>query len=279
MLKKLTVKEFLKNNLIIVLFLTVLLVASLVVFIIVFRGELYDVGAWGSLVAGVFTYIGSSFLGLVVFYNTQSQQRQKEIDNQIDVQINLLSGFKKQSGYYVPCLINQIDRTKYTYNFIRYSNLSYNNMSYLYFEVINRNPCIPVYIEPVSIYVFTGKKFIDAGYFSYFSDMDDSIAIDYKQKKCCYIGTKKELLKYDYYKEDEKQLCYLSFKISSIKGQIQYAACELFMGDTLSTSKPRFFTEEEFEKRVEKLGTPFFSRSCLELTICYNEKKHKENAR
>ena len=79
MLKKLTVKEFLKNNLVIVLFLTVLLVVSLAVFIIVFWEKLYDAGAWGSLVAGLFTYIGSSFLGLVVFYNTQSEQRQKEI--------------------------------------------------------------------------------------------------------------------------------------------------------------------------------------------------------
>ena len=279
MLEKLTVKEFLKNNLIIVLFLAVLLVVSLAVFIVVFWGELYNVGAWGSLVAGVFTYIGSSFLGLVVFYNTQSQQRQKEIDNQINVQINISSGFEKQSGYFVPYLINQIDRTKYTYNMLQYIDLSHNNMSFLYFEVINRNPYIPVYVEPVSIYVFTGKKFIDAGCCSYFSNMDDSFAIDYKQKKCCYIGKKKELLKYDYYKEDEKQLCYLSFKIASIKGQIQYAACEFFMGVTLGTSNPRFFTEEEFEKRVKKLGTPFFSPLCVEQTICYNEKKHKENAR
>lgn len=40
-----------------------------------------------TIVAGLFTYIGSSFLGLVVFYNTQSEQRQKEIEDQIVVQI------------------------------------------------------------------------------------------------------------------------------------------------------------------------------------------------
>ena len=280
MLEKLTVKEFLKNNLIIVLFLAVLLVVSLAVFIVVFWGELYDVGAWGSLVAGVFTYIVSSFLGLVVFYNTQSQQRQKEIDDQIDVRINYYSGYDERAGYHVPFSDDEIEKTKYPYHYTRYyhpSDISTHNMTYLYFEVKNRNTHIPVYIEPVSIYVFTGKKFIDANFYSYYSDLSDSDAIDYKQKKSCYIGTKKELLKSDYYIEDEIQLCYLAFKISSVKGQTQYVACEFFMGRTLGAGKPRFFTEEVFFNNVSKLGTPFFSTHYLKQTIMLNKNKHEEN--
>lgn len=281
MLKKLTVKEFLKNNIIIVLVLAVLLVVSLAVFIIVFWGELYDIGAWGSLVAGVFTYIGSSFLGLVVFYNTQSEQRQKEIDDQIDVQINYYSGYDEQAGYFVPFSDDEIDKANYTNHYTRYyhpSDIStHNNMVYLYFEVVNRNTHIPVYIEPVSIYVFNGKNFIDANFYSYYSDSSDSDAIDYKQKKCCYIGTKKELLKNDYFNKDENQLCFLSFKVTSIKGQIQYVTCEFFMGKTLGKGMPKFHSEKEFQKRVLELGVPFYTTEYLKQTVIGCKKKDKEN--
>lgn len=281
MLKKLTVKEFLKNNLIIVLFLALLLVASLTVFIFVFWEDLYDVGAWGSLVAGIFTYIGSSFLGIFVFYNTQSVQRQKEIEDQIVVQIQYISKFNMEVKCFVPFVDKDIDKNKYSEHSTRYQNNSneafLDNMCYLYYEVTNRNTHIPVYIEPVSIYVFNGKKFVDAGYFSYYSNINDSTAIDYKQKKCCYIGTKKELLKSDYYKEDEFQLCYLAFRVRSIKDQIQYVACEFFMGETLGSNRPVYFTEEEFRKRVAKFGTPFFSSVYLEQTVNGQKKKHKEN--
>lgn len=283
MLKKLTVKEFLKNNLVIVLFLTVLLVVSLAVFIIVFWERLYDAGAWGSLVAGLFTYIGSSFLGLVVFYNTQSEQRQKEIEDQIVVQIEYISDFDMEAKCFVPFLDKDIDKKKFLEHSSRYQNdaneASLDNMRYLYYEVTNRNTHIPVYVEPVSIFVFNGKKFVDVGYCSYYSDMNDSNAIDYKQKKCCYIGTNKELLKSDYYKEDEFQLCYLAFRMTSIKDQIQYVACEFFMGGTLGTSRPRFFTEEEIKNRVNKLGTPFYTPMYLKQTIIGNKKKRKENAK
>ncbi len=87
-LKSLTVSEFIKNNRILIVILVAVLLVSLAVFIFVFWNNLGDVGAWGSIVAGVFTYLGSSFLGVVVFYNTQCQQRQKEIEDQIVVEIN-----------------------------------------------------------------------------------------------------------------------------------------------------------------------------------------------
>lgn len=271
MKKELTIGEFLKINWLLILILPSLLIISIILFLFVFQKSLYDVGAWASLVAGIFTYLGSSFLGVVVFYNTQSTQRQKEIEDQITIEIKHYLNTSENPSFFIPYIDNDIDKEKFFYHSIQYNQnrkeATLNNLSYLYFEVTNRNTHVPVYVKPVSIYIFNGKKFIDIGYNSYYSDMDDSDAIDYKQKKSCYIGVNKQFLKDDYYLSDEHQLCCVGIKITSIKGQVLYTSLEYFMGVSLGVNNPTYITEEQFNENVAKFGGPSYTQIYKDYTI------------
>lgn len=272
-IKKLTVKEYVKSHWLLIVSLIAILIISLTVFAIVFWDRLNDVGAWGSVIAGIFTYLGSSFLGLVVFYNTLSQQREREIEDQIMVEINYYLDPDKRmdTGFFVPSTDDEINKEQFTSHHTKYhkslDECDPNQMRYLYYEVTNRNTHVPIYVEPVSIYVLSGKKLVDAEYYSYYSDTNDNDAIDYKQKKRCYIGTNKKLLKDDYFLSDNFQLCYVAIRISSIKGQVLYASFEYFMGSTLGKARPKFATEEEFKERVAKLHAPVYSMMYLKQTL------------
>lgn len=256
MKKPLTVKEFAKNNWIMLCILVFVFITSLAIFLIVFWNELYDVGAWGSLVAGIFTYLGSTFLGVVVFYNTQSQQRQKEIEDQIFVDIIGDTSYDKKSGYSIPYTDEEIDKEVFYLLTRQWHNTpdgcDENNMSYLYYQVTNRNTHVPVYVEPISILVHDGKKTQNARFNLYYSNTNDFDAVDYKQTKKCYIGSKKELLMPDYYKKNKNLKYYLIIKLSSRKGEVLYATLEYYMGKTLSMSQPRFFTKQSFIKVLDK---------------------------
>lgn len=272
MKKPLTVKEFLKNNIILIFILVAIFVVSLIAFITVFWNTLYDVSAWGSLVSGIFTYLGSTFLGLVVFYNTLCQQRQKEIDDQIIVEIShYIKDDNKEPYYYIPFSYDDINKTEYCYGEVYpQQNIKANtpqNINFLYFEVTNRNTHVPIYVKPITIHVLNGEKFVDVGFKSYYSDMRDVDAVDYKQTKKCFIGTNNNLLRDDYFLTDENQLCYVTIKITSVKGQVLLASFEYLMGMNLLTGKLLFETEEEYNEIIEKYGAPIINKNAMYYTM------------
>lgn len=271
MKKELTIKEFLSKYKILIIVLILILAVPVIVFLKVFENKLYNVGAWASLVAGIITYLGSSFLGVVVFYNTQATQRQKEIEEQISVDIKYGLKNTEKPSFFIPWIDDDIDKNQFFYHCTKYKKsieeANAENLCYLYFEIKNINPHIPIRVEPISIYVLKGKRLIDAGYNSYYSDMNDSDSIDYKQIKRCYIGTNKTLLKNDYYLNDENQLCYVGVKITSIKGQVLYATLGYYMGVSFGVGGPYFFTEKEYKENISKWGGPVYSSLLIYQTI------------
>ncbi len=264
MKKKLTVKEFVKNNWLLIVALVALLLISLVVYIIVFWGDgLNDAGAWGSLVAGIFTYIGSSFLGIVVFYNTQSQQRQKEIEDQINVKVKCLSSYNPQTNWFIPYTSEIIDKSIYRYYFFHFGSMPVgasleiqeNKLNYLFFSVTNLNNHIPIYIEPLSIHTFDNNKSLqDIGGFSLYSDMPTGNPIDYKQTLNCYLGVNNSIISTEYYKNKRFLFCYILIKIKA-NNQTLYAILSYTFGKSFGTSEPVYLTEEEYKLRLNRDGS------------------------
>lgn len=266
MKKPLSVKEFAKNNWILIGVLALVFVVSLTVFIIVFWDKLYDVGAWGSLVAGIFTYLGSTFLGVVVFYNTQFQQRQKEIEDQIIVYIKQSSDYDHNDEHYIPYTYEKIEKEQFKFNYFRFGkapisidfNESGKDARYLRFSVTNRNTHIPIFVQPKSMYFidFEGRvQTIDSFY--YFTDSHDNEPLDYRQTKVSFIGTNNSLLDIDYYKNGKKNLvCYVLISLKSISNAKLYALFRYDLSDSFTVATPKFLSEEDYKNSTEKYGYP-----------------------
>lgn len=263
MKKPLTVKEFLSNNKFLVIFLIAIFVFSLLAYIIIFWGKLYDVSAWGSLVAGIFTYIGSSFLGVVVFYNTKSQQRQKEIEDQILVDTKCSADFDFEKRFFIPFQLENIDRKTFKFNETTTgkmpigAKLKFSECSFLFFDITNRNTHIPIYVKPVSFHTFgEDKKVKDYYSFCMFSDTSNNDAIDYKQTKGCYIGISNSIIDKEYYKKNEHQFFYIVIKIESFIGEVVYAILFFSLGKTLGSCKPIIIPEKTYNENASKHSSP-----------------------
>lgn len=266
MKKKLTIKEFVKNNWILIVSLVALLLLSLVVYIIVFWGDsLNDAGAWGSLVAGIFTYIGSSFLGIVVFYNTQSQQRQKEIEDQIIIDANCYSYYDATNNYYYLFSEDRIDKEKFVYQIVKVGDLTSGTLldkdssTYRFFKIsiTNWNTHIPLYVEPIALHVFNkSEKRTRFESFIVFSDRSIDCPLDYKQTITYYLGVNKELLYSDKSNEQEDLYCFVVVKLTDINNKELFSVLTLFTGKDFQTANPIFMSKKEYDKNEKEYGYP-----------------------
>lgn len=255
MKKPLTVKEFIGKNKILIIVLIAVFVVSMLTYIIVFWKRLYDVSAWGSLVSGIFTYFGSSFLGLVVFFNTLSSQRQQEILTQISIEVRPLFDLNENNTFFIPCAEDTIDKNIFQYSIEQ--GVRPNEMNnYLGLEVINRNPNTPIYIENVTAYSVIKDHLYYCNYSKLYSDLRFYEPLDYKQKRTIYIGSSEKFIRTDYYKDHPYQICFITFKITSVTGQVMYAIYDFVFGGTLGLSPVKLISEDEYQRRMDRNNSP-----------------------
>lgn len=265
MKQPLTPKEFVKNNWLLISILAFVFVVSLAVFITVFWDKLYDVGAWGSLVAGIFTYLGSTFLGVVVFYNTQSQQRQKEIEDQIIIDANCYSYYDATNNYYYLFSEDRIDKEKFVHQIVKVGDLTSGTLldkdssTYRFFKIsiTNWNTHIPLYVEPIALHVFNkSEKRTRFESFIVFSDHSIDCPLDYKQTITYYLGVNKELLYSDKSNEQEDLYCFVVVKLTDINNNELFSVLTLFTGKDFHTANPIFMSKKEYDENEKEYGYP-----------------------
>lgn len=255
MKEPLTVKEFLKKNLIFIIVLIAIFVVSILTYIIVFWQKLYDVSAWGSLVSGIFTYFGSSFLGIVVYFNTLSSQRQQEILNQISIHVRPLFDTNKEHMFIIPFAEEAIDKEGIKCSIETGERPSGKN-NYVGVEIINRNPTTPIYIEDIKVYSVINNQLYYSDYSKMYSDLESYESLDYKQKRTIYIGSNEKFIRTDYYKDHPYQICFITFRITSVTGQVLYAIYEYIFGETLGLSPVKLISEDEYQRRMKLNNSP-----------------------
>ena len=156
--------EFAREYWIILFFLAFLPIIGIISYCIVFQKGNPDASAWGSIIAGLFTYLGTITLGIFTFYHTWQQEKIQALLREIKVRIDLYADF--EDGFFIPFSEDELNS---------YYDLSYkservehsteqgkdiDSWGFLGFEVENINSLITFDIKFIGIFFVDKDLFI-----------------------------------------------------------------------------------------------------------------------
>ena len=245
-------KTFSKKYWYIYIILFVFLVAPPIVFICCFDDP-SNAGAWGSLLAGISTYLGAAFLGVIVFYHSWTQQCVTENLNKITV---IFAFNAEHNGeWYVPYSFSKVKMDKFKYVDSRSSE---SRNGYLYFSVTNINERIACSIDFISMYYSFGQKIEEYNKYDLYTDLPLIEPLDYKKRLTGFIGGGLNVFDFEYYKKSSKVDYYFVFRITSLKQDKYYVIIHFYLGKDRDF-ECSYISEKEYNKRIKKFGNPLES--------------------
>ena len=253
-----SIRKFSKQYWWLYVVLILVLIVPLAVVCGVFNKRLCDVNVWITIVTCIVAYIGSSFLGVVVFFNSWVQIQIQQKKDEVRLNIIGLAYNNPENYYFVPYSKDMIEQKQYQYR----SCCGYNNLNNNYLELVVENLTkeMPIDICIEGIYAVNEQNKIQKAIdFSIISDARIDVPLDYKQSVTIYIGTSKELIPNDYYLKREHHICFIVIKVSTADGKSFYRIVEYVLGQTLGTnSGQKELTEKKYKQRCDKYGSPVF---------------------
>lgn len=253
-----TFREFFKRFWWLVLVLGLLLAVSLFVFCIIFWSKLYDISAWASMIAGIFSYIGSSFLGIVVFYHSWIQVQIQEKKDEIGLNVEPLANY--ETDFFIPFKETSINTSQYCYSFATSmrsgKELQGVEFHYLQLSITNLTCALPVRLEIEGLYFVNSYNCVEKiAPCSVKSDFSFSSFMEFKQTATIYIGGSSEKLTIDYFKKHKYLNVFVVLRISTPTNQVKYLLVDYCLGKTLSIDK-KIITESQYKKHCKKYGSP-----------------------
>ena len=255
-----SINSFLKKHWILILLLSLIPIVSMVIFCAIFWCKLNDVSAWASIIAGLFTYIGTVILSLFVYYHTWRQVgQQKNLEK-----LNIVVEQRLSTNGFKPFTRNEIDKSKYSFEYYRVKDSRTKfKKDFYYFELlinnINNNPNSYFSFEIENVYyIDKGENVKSFDYFSVISDTNYNEPVDYKQKVDCFVGSDDVSL-FKQINEGKPITFYISLKITDAKNNISYLELEYYLADFFGCNH-YFYSESQYKKRTEKLKLTYNSK-------------------
>ena len=253
-------KEFAKKHWLILAVLTLLPIAGVVVYCIVFKCELLNAGAWGSIIAGIFTYFGTITLGVFTFFHAWQQEKiQAELK---EAKISLSLDAFHDNDYYVPYSEEELNaRLELAYKSERFGHSTnqgedIKDWSFLGFTLKNINHLVSIRAKIIGIYFVTSDHTVQEvkSRIKIWNSGDES-PIDYKQIYSCYIGCDANILSKKYMEKQKYFNCFIVFSITDDNNKVKYVICDYALGHTFGVSKS-IISEKDFQKRMKVYGSP-----------------------
>lgn len=240
------------------LILGIILVVSITAFCCFFWAELYDISAWASMIAGISSYIGSSFLGIIVFYHSWIQVQIQEKKDDILLSIESLADYKNK--FFIPIEEAAIDRKTHNHSskVAPSSTEELNGVTYNYLQVIltNLSQTQAVKIELEGLYFVNHQNEVEKIVpYSIISDFSFTHFLDYNQEATIYVGAPIDRLPLDYYTRHRFLNIFMVFKISDATNRTKYYVVDYVLGETLGISKMEM-SESKYKERCKKHGSP-----------------------
>lgn len=199
-------KEFLifsKKHIALYVTTVVILILPLLALIAIFTdffsdaSKIKDFSAWGSIVAGIFTYIGATVLGIVSYYNTWLNQYRME---RLDYSINSVVFYNGNLKNFFDLEDFPSEEKKYYYELREKNGECFEEKLYKFKRLIinNFNSTYPMNIQIIKAELsIDGASFSDCTHdIGIVTSFDFLNSIEYKRNNVLLIGVNKELLKY-----------------------------------------------------------------------------------
>lgn len=249
----LSIKAFNKAFWPLYLCLILLMLFGIAIFCVIFRGRLNDISAWASIIAGIISYIGSSILGIFVFYHSWIQVMQQKRTDDISVMFSLSSCEQNDS---LTTFQEDSIRKKYPHVSSRYlANGRKSKTEITQFAKLmltNCNCFLPIQLEITNLYYLDDDNvFVSIHPIKTRSIDDLSIPIDYKNKAEIFIGIPNEVFLEKRYIKHNVFVFSIVFKLTNPKSTVRYGFITLMGGKSWRTTSGLFSQEQKdlYEKQ------------------------------
>lgn len=241
-------KTFSKEHWWVYAILILVLMIPLAIYCYVFYSKLDDASAWASLIAGVFTYIGASFLGIFIYYSTWNATKLESLRRNPYLQINSdLMIMNHEKGYFtlMPYDKNIIRFFYYSKNYFDVEKANFTGIRFT-----NQSKIRVTKIEPVNVNYIQDGKLLSCNDFCY------SYADNTKKSDKIFIGIPNKYIKRSYYEAEEYKVIFLTFKITTEFQGVFYYINNFVYGKTLGGLGKYIISKEVYDERIVKNGHP-----------------------
>ena len=256
--QKLCFMAFSKNFKYLYIVLISILVLGIFIFCLIFWNCLNDVSAWASMIAGIISYIGSSILGVFVFYHSWVQVvRQDELED-ISVIVSATGNEATSLALYQEDIV----KTQYPLVVSRMASLKtqskYDVTNFIKINLTNCNYFLPIEIEISDIhYLNDNNEFTNIYPIKTRSNVDLALPISFKEKAEFFIGVPNEVFLENRFLDHGVYVVSVSLKFKNPKSNIRYGVIKVIGGKSFRTSIGLF--DEKQKKAIEKkYGTILF---------------------
>ena len=256
--QKLSFKVFSKKFKLLYIVLTLILVFGIFIFCLIFWDRLYDISAWASMIAGIISYIGSSILGIFVFYHSWVQcVRQDELE---DISVVVSAKGNETDSLF----LFQEDTSKKQYPLVVSrmkafeTETKYDITKFIKITLANYNYFLPIEIEFTNLhYLNDNNEFVNIRPIKTRSVVDLTVPIDFKEKTEFLVGVPNEVFLERRFVDHSIYYVSVSLKIKNPKSNMRYCTINVLGGNTFRTTIG-IFTEEEKDLLEKKYGSIVF---------------------
>lgn len=246
--------------------MTLILISTFIMIVVFSNGFkdftlLKDFGGWTSLISGLLVFIGSTFLALVVFYNTW--QRQKKEDALNDVL------FKASARYYatngnliIPYTKDQVDahcKEFGTWGHIGVSDeLMKEEASYIQIKFENMQFKYPMFFKYVGAYCLNEKGKMKKIPTLFKATHSFTTPIEYREQAWCYVGVFNKHISRESRILVNKNKCVFyvfNFRNSYGDDRFYFIQSKNFCG-FIDEASP-YISRDEYNKSIREHDSPF----------------------
>ena len=174
-----------------------LIIISTFIMIVIFSNKfedftlLKDFGGWTSLISGLLVFVGSTFLALVVFYNTWQRQKKEDALNELSVRATARF-FSIQENIIIPYTKEQVDSHckelgTWGHRGVN-AELKEEKISYIQIKIQNMQFKYPMFFEYIDAYCINEKETLEKIPTEFKATHTFQTPIEYREKAWCYVG-------------------------------------------------------------------------------------------
>lgn len=238
-----------------------LLLLSILIVVLIFSkcfrdfSALGEFGGWASMISGILTYIGSSFLGLIVFFNTWQRQKIEDEANKLTVDVACKcyaseNNFRPYTKEEIELLGNEYKTWGGRSGAI---NKKDNSCGYLGIRIMNLNDGNPMYMSIESVYYLSEENLLkEVVSYNFKATKEFGMPLDYKETNWCYIGVDGDIFEGKEY----VRVVYV-FRFINVKGDRQYCLYCVNLFKNGINPLTIYITEKEYKKSMKDGKHPF----------------------
>ena len=248
-------EEFSKKFWLLYVGLTIILVIAVALFCFIFFDELYDVSAWASMISGIITYIGSSILGIFVFYHSWVQVIRQNESEDICASFNV-RGNDQDGGY--STYQEELICKKYPRSFFKHKAGEKESSSeisqYIQVTIANLNHTLPMTIEFKDVfYLSNTNEIVCAKPIKVRCAVDPYKPIDYKDDTSFFVGVPNEVFEQNRFKKNNFVSCFVVVRLENPKSRVKYGILHYLAGKTWMTST-NLYSEKQYNSLKQRSG-------------------------